>query len=1243
MTRILFALVAVASCSQDASEQAGRRSLVTANNTITQAADESRAGWFPDQPLLDPAIVGSGNFKRIFKTQLQPGLSQIVQAQPLVVGARVLVVTQANNAYLVDASTGAVLVSRNFGPAYDATAIGCADIVPTVGITGTPVVDATTNTAYFYSKSSAGAWTLHAVSTDDLTERANFPVAISGNAQNDPTAPFNSIYQLQRPGLLLQNGIVYAGFGAHCDIGPYRGWIIGVTTSGVIRTRFTTLANTTAGNGNGIWMSGSGLASDGPGQILFSTGNGEGNPYASSISGNSPPGDLQDVVARVTLQADGSLQTTDFFAPFNAISLNQGDQDFGSGGVVVLPPQFGTPAFPRLAAIAGKAGLLYLLNRDNLGGFLQGPNASDATFAAVPLGGATWSRAAAWPGDGGYVYVTVNGGTSTTGYNFQAFKYGTDASGRPTLTFAGKAPDNVGAFSGSPIVTSNGLTAGSALVWMTNLTSELRVYDAVPVNGVLNIRFRDGYGSQTKFTNPGVGAGAVYVGSADGYLIGYGTGSTSVTGSPLAFGSVGVGQSKTLTATLTATQNVTITGLSSSNAAFVLGATPLPAALIAGQSLNVPVTFTPTDTTSYTATLSVTTTSTPGALTMTGTGQANGPLLVLSPGSLDFGGVPLATSKSLGLSMTNNGTTDLTFSGVTAPSDPFSVSDAPANGTTLAPGSSTTLTVTFSPTVAAAYSDSLVIGSDGGNLTVPLTGISGLPANLVITPMNDDYGTVIVGTSKTLSFTLKNTGGVDLTIVKSKPPALGAFVALTSLPEGATIAAGQSVTETVKFYANTTGVLSDVWQINGSDSSGLHTVTFTANSVAPLPRNGWLATASATGGSDVPAQAIDQAQGTTRWSTGLAQSGAATQWFTLDMLSPQTFSMILMDSGGDYARSWEIYASDSTADWGTAIATGTATANPVTVTFPTQTHRYLQIRQKSSAGTTAWWSIYDMNLFGPAVAPPPGPGPLSRIGWVATSSSTAGTDVAANAIDFDSSSRWSTGLAQSSAATQWFTVDMLTAQTFNQIRMDSSGDYARNYQVYVSADGLNWGSPITTGTAMATPVLVTFANQTARFIQVRQLTSPGTGSWWSIWDYNVIAGATPPKTALSRTGWTATASRSSGSDLPARAIDSSTSTRWSTGRAQSRDLQWYTLDMKTTQTFSQITMVSGGDYARIWQVYVSTDGANWGSPVATGTATASPVTVSFPSTSARYIQIRQAISAGTTSWWSMYDLNVYGP
>src|SRR5262249_36208900 len=160
------------------------------------------------------------------------------------------------------------------------------------------------------------------------------------------------------------------------------------------------------------------------------------------------------------------------------------------------------------------------------------------------------------------------------------------------------------------------------------------------------------------------------------------------------------------------------------------------------------------------------------------------------------------------------------------------------------------------------------------------------------------------GTSSTLSFELQNTGGGDLTITTSKPPALGAFVAQTSLPQGTTIASGQTVIETGQLASTGTRSLSDVWQVAANDSTGPQTVTVKANSVAALPRTGWVATASSTAGNDVPAQAIDAAGTSTRWSSGQGQSGAATQSFTVDLKTAQTFNQITMDSGGDYVRSY---------------------------------------------------------------------------------------------------------------------------------------------------------------------------------------------------------------------------------------------------------------------------------------------------------------------------------------------------
>src|SRR5258708_6076338 len=91
--------------------------------------------------------------------------------------------------------------------------------------------------------------------------------------------------------------------------------------------------------------------------------------------------------------------------------------------------------------------------------------------------------------------------------------------------------------------------------------------------------------------------------------------------------------------------------------------------------------------------------------------------------------------------------------------------------------------------------------------------------------------------------------------------------------------------------------------------------------------------------------------------------------------------------------------------------------------------------------------------------------PLSRTGWVASASSTNGSDVASQALDGNPATRWSTGTQQVNG--QWFQVDMLSPQTFAQITLEATGRsnaYPRQYQVFVSNDAVNWGSPIATGT-----------------------------------------------------------------------------------------------------------------------------------------------------------------------------------
>ncbi|MEU4243924.1 glycoside hydrolase family 3 C-terminal domain-containing protein [Actinoplanes sp. NPDC026619] len=128
--------------------------------------------------------------------------------------------------------------------------------------------------------------------------------------------------------------------------------------------------------------------------------------------------------------------------------------------------------------------------------------------------------------------------------------------------------------------------------------------------------------------------------------------------------------------------------------------------------------------------------------------------------------------------------------------------------------------------------------------------------------------------------------------------------------------------------------------------------------------------------------------------------------------------------------------------------------------------------------------------------------------------------------------------------------------------------------------------------------------------------------------------------ALNRTGWTATASPSSATDVPARMLDGVTGTRWSSGTPMTSG-NTVTLDLGAARTFGTVVMDSAGsaaDYARGYQIAVSADGATWRT-VGTGAGTTAVVTAAIGSQTARYLRITQTGSAA--SWWSIAELNLY--
>ena len=337
--------------------------------------DNYRTGWNQSESTLTPTNVGGASFGLLHTVVLD----ERVDAQPLVVpgvnvtagsfqGSHdvVYVATANNTVYMIDADNGTVLWSQNLGNPVPATT-GCY-VAANVGITSTPVIDTASRTLYImtYTNDALGpTYRIHALDLGNLADKLPAKiVSASHTLVGGRQFMFDARYQRQRPGLLLANGNVYAGFGSFCDVyaNLSRGWLLGWNAASLTPLPSNQLVDTQSTSPHSfflssIWMSGYGLTADDYGNLLFVTGNSDAGTYDGVTN-------LQESVVKVSPSLDSVL---DLFTPSNQVSLDQRDLDFSSGGVLVLPDQGGS--IPHLAVAAGKEGTMFLMNEDNLGGY----------------------------------------------------------------------------------------------------------------------------------------------------------------------------------------------------------------------------------------------------------------------------------------------------------------------------------------------------------------------------------------------------------------------------------------------------------------------------------------------------------------------------------------------------------------------------------------------------------------------------------------------------------------------------------------------------------------------------------------------------------------------------------------------------------------------------------------------------------------------------------------------------------
>ena len=605
-----------------------------ATSVTTQHNDIGRTGQNLTETTLTPANVTTAGFGRLFSIAVDGQ----VYAQPLYLpsvsigGAAhrvAFVATQHDSVYAFDAATGAQLWKASlFDTAHGAAAgattdpesdTACTDISALnggseYGITGTPVIDASTGTLYVVAKTLEGTSSypvqrLHALDITSGAEKFGGPTLIqasvsgSGSGSSGGVLKFDPKWENQRPGLLLLNGNVYVGFASHCDDSPWHGWLLGYNATTLAQS--AVFVATPNGSASGIWMGGAGISADienGIGRLFPATGNGTYDartPYGANTM------DYGDDILRLTQTSTGSLAVADAFTPDNQGALSSADLDLASGGVLLLPDQPGT--YPHLLVQLGKSGSMYVVNRDNMGGYSTSANSIVQTVTTT---GGLWGMPAYWNGN---VYVWPSQGKLS--------RYPV-TNGTLSASPAETSSQSQSAWYGStPSISSNG--AANGIVWSLDWSQTPAVLYAHNATNVSQLLYassqnttRDSVGTPVKFVVPTIADGNVFVGADNQFDI-YGLLAAPVPDFAIsAFpGALSVQPAATATVQVTLSPLNNYAGTPGFSAA---GLPPGVTASFSGPVLNIyTLTLTAAPTAATTTAAAVTVTATDGTLTHT--------------------------------------------------------------------------------------------------------------------------------------------------------------------------------------------------------------------------------------------------------------------------------------------------------------------------------------------------------------------------------------------------------------------------------------------------------------------------------------------------------------------------------------------------------------------------------------------------------------------------------------------------
>ncbi|GAA0397968.1 hypothetical protein Acor_35030 [Acrocarpospora corrugata] len=270
-------------------------------------------------------------------------------------------------------------------------------------------------------------------------------------------------------------------------------------------------------------------------------------------------------------------------------------------------------------------------------------------------------------------------------------------------------------------------------------------------------------------------------------------------------------------------------------------------------------------------------------------------------------------------------------------------------------------------------------------------------------------------------------------------------------------------------------------------------------------------------------------------------------------------------------------------------------------------------------------------------AQPPQPGTDVAQGKPATASSTeAGANVAANAVDGNSGTRWSSLYTDP----QWIQVDLGQSYNLTRVRLNWEAAYGRAYQIQTSPNGTTWTNVYSTTTGDGGVDDVTLTGS-GRYVRVNG-TQRATAWGYSLWDFNVYGtpGTTNPTPGLlSRNRPTTTSSVETGSaHVGANAVDGNTATRWGSAYA---DPQWISVDLGQSYNISRVRLSWEAAYGRAYQIQTSSNGTTWTNVYSTTTSDGGVDDVTLTGTG-RYVRVNGTQRSLTQYGYSLWEFDVYG-